>query len=288
VISLTRTVWIAFRRGRGLLFLVFSLLLLGMMTSAVLGFEGILSVNGRAAPISDAMRIDFALGIGLRWINLFGMLIVLLVGPGLVLGEVERGPAVFDLTAPVSRVGYLIGRSLGLVLILLLFWVASIGVLGGVLAWHEGIVRGTLVAGIPIFILGQLLLLGILLLFRMIVGGGWGAVVGVLIWVGSWLFSLDMLEGYLFDVNVPAEKAVWWMPLLGPYLEGEPIGPSATAARVLVRLFPPAGNVESVALDVALGKAVFPRSDWWSLPVAVVWMLLACLGVVALFRRKDL
>jgi hypothetical protein len=253
VISLTRTVWIAFRRGRGLLFLVFSLLLLGMMTSAVLGFEGILSVNGRAAPISDAMRIDFALGIGLRWINLFGMLIVLLVGPGL-----------------------------------LLFWVASIGVLGGVLAWHEGIVRGTLVAGIPIFILGQLLLLGILLLFRMIVGGGWGAVVGVLIWVGSWLFSLDMLEGYLFDVNVPAEKAVWWMPLLGPYLEGEPIGPSATAARVLVRLFPPAGNVESVALDVALGKAVFPRSDWWSLPVAVVWMLLACLGVVALFRRKDL
>jgi len=286
--SLIRTVWLSFLRGKGLLFLLFSMLLLLLMTTALLGVEGMMTVNGQAAPISDALRNDFALGVGLRWINLFGMLVVLLIGPGLVLGETERGPAVFDLTAPISRSTYLLGRSLGLLLILLFYWIASIGVLGGVVAWREGVLHGMLVAGIPIFLLGQLLLAGILLLFRVVIGGGWGAVVGVLIWAGSWLLSLDMLEGYLFDVNVPLEKAAWWMPLFGPYLEGEPVGLGASAARFVMRFFPPIGNVQSVGLDTALGKTVFPPGDWWSVPVAVVWTLLAFSGAAALFRRKDL
>ena len=73
-----------------------------------------------------------------------------------------------------------------------------------------------------------------------------------------------------------------------PYLDGEPTGFSASVARLLTRFFPPIGNVQSVGLDVALGKEVFPATDWWSVPIGLAWCLLFWGGALALFHRKDL
>ena len=73
------------------------------------------------------------LDIGLAAIELSGVLVAVLIGVGLVAGEIERRTVFPVLARPVTRGGFLLGRFLGLFAMLAVSVVLMLGVLAGVL-----------------------------------------------------------------------------------------------------------------------------------------------------------
>ncbi len=250
--------------------------------------EGVVAVNGVVSSLDDGARGRLVIGFALRCLNFFLMLFVALRGVGILLSDADRGGATFDLTAPLGRGRFLLGRGIGLILLLAAIWAVFLALLAGAMRWRLGAVHGNLLAGGVILLLGQILLGEAVLSLRLLLGRGWGELTGLLLWAASGLLSLDIVESYLFDTGGSAGGASWWYPMFEPYLAGAPAGGAATFLRLLVRFFPPAANVQSVGIDVATGATVFPRLDYQAIPVAAVWCLL--LGGIAsfLFRRKDL
>lgn len=284
---LIRSVWISFRRGGGLAFTTILFVGVFLLFLAVLRAEGHMVVNGRPVSLGDGTLVGYALGFGLRAVSFVLFLFLLFRGTGLVLGDVEEGSAVFDLTAPISRRRYLAARALALVVILALLWAVAVVAFEALLVWRTGAFRVDLLPGALIFLIAYILFAGLLVLLRLLLGGGWGGIAGIVVWMTSAVLSLDVVESYLFDVKAPAEGAAWWMPMLLPYLEGEPVGAAASLTRFASRYFPPFGNVTSLGLDVSLGRPVFPSLDWWSLPVAVVWAAILWAAAVHWFGRRD-
>jgi len=268
-------------------FFLVLLAVVGLLLLAALRIEGDMVVNGAPVAIDDETRMGFAVGLGLRVINLFLMLFVLFRGVRLLLGDAEAGCAAFDLTASITRGRYLAGRAAGLTALLAALWLASLLLLAAFLGWRFGVVHASLLPGAGILFLGAVLLTAVAAALRLTLGRGWGAMAGFLIWAGSWFLSLDMVESYLWEVDAAAEGGGWWMPMLAPFFESRPIGLGAEAARILVRFFPPIANMQSVGLDIAAGKPVFPPGDGLSIPIGAGWILL--LGGIAYlrFQRRD-
>jgi ABC-type transport system involved in multi-copper enzyme maturation permease subunit len=73
------------------------------------------------------------LDIGLAAIELSGVLVAVLIGVGLVAGEIERRTVFPTLARPVTRGAFLLGRFLGLCAMLAVSVVLMLGVLAGVL-----------------------------------------------------------------------------------------------------------------------------------------------------------
>ncbi len=286
--ALIQAVWISFRRSGGFIFTVLFFVWLALLFAAVLNIRGDFMVNGAVFDLDDTRRMNFAVGVGVKSTAFFGMLFLLFHGAAMTLSDTERGSALFDLTAPISRVRYLAGRSIGLLSILAAIWAASVLFFQVLLLWKLGEVRGSLIRGSLVIFFSQTILAGLLILFRLLMRGGWGNMGGVVIWMIGWLLSHDLLETYLFDVGTESGGGGWLIPMLQPYIAGEPAGPAAELARLVVRLFPPMANAQSVGLDLALRKDVFPSIDWWSLPAGAVWFGIFWCGLFLLFRRKDL
>lgn len=285
--ELAREVFLVFRRGRG--FPLSLLLLAGAAALFWIALQatGTFTVNGEPVDLDESARVALAIGLGVRAVSFLILLFLLFHGAGLVLGDAETGRAAFSLSAPISRARYLAGRSAGVLLVVLLFWAAALVLFEILLFSRTGSLRAEIAAGAAVIVLAQALFLGVLVLFRLFLGGGWGAMGALLVWIASAVLSLDLLESSLFAVDVPENVAPWWLPILQPFLGGEPIGWKADLVRAFVRLFPPIGNATSVGIDLALGRPVFPSFDWWSLPGAAVWGGLVWWGSIRLFRRRD-
>lgn len=289
MIELIRAVWLTFLRGKGMLLTGLILFSLWWIVSGALGLEGTMLVNGRAEAIGDGTRAKLALGFGLGCLNLFGMLFVVLQGVALILSDADRGGGSFELTAPIGRGRFLVGRAAGLVLVLAALWAVSLLMLAGAMKWRLGTIHGNLLIGGAIIFLGQILLGSLVLFLRLVLSRGWGELVGLLVWAGSWFLSLDIVEAYLFDVKEPPGGASsWWYPMLEPYLVGAPAGPVAEGLRFLMSIFPPVANVQSVGIDLATGGEVFPALDWRSIPVAAAWCAVLAAGAFLRFRKKEL
>ncbi len=255
------------------------------------GLEGSFFWNGEEVAIGEGLRSRVAIGFGLRAIAWFGMALLLFRGPTFILAGADRGGTPFDLTAPISRTRFLFGRILGVLSVFAAIWVAALflqQLFSPSLLSSGGVGLFRVIGGAILLLLGQVLLLALLLLLRLWLGA-WGAFAALLAWAASWFLSLDLLEAYLFDVRAPAESmGAWWYPLLEPYLAGEPAGFMASVLRGFVRLFPPIANVQSVGIDWALGREVFPDADRLAVPGAVIWSALFLGFADRIFKRKDL
>ncbi|RPJ44289.1 MAG: hypothetical protein EHM19_07015 [Candidatus Latescibacterota bacterium] len=287
MIALARGVLISFRRSGGFPFAVLFLAAIAGLFWMLLHVQGSFVVNGETVVMGEAERASFALGIAVRAVGFLSLLFLLFRGAGLILGDAEGGRAVFDLTAPISRARYLAGRSLGVLLIAALLLAVPIALFGCLLLLRGGGLRLGLLPGAAALLLAQVLFAGVLVLLRLLIGAGWGAMGALLVWLGSALLSLDVLESYLFAVAVPEKVHPWWLPFIQPFLGGQPIGAKAEIARAVLRFFPPIANAESVGVDLVAGRPVFPSVDWWSLAFAAGWAALFWWLSLRLFRRRD-
>ena len=93
------------------------------------------------------------LDIGLAAIELSGVLVAVLIGVGLVAGEIERRTVYPVLARPVTRGGFLLGRFLGLCAMLAVSVALMLGVLAGVLRLAGyGVSSSAVMAAVLIFL----------------------------------------------------------------------------------------------------------------------------------------
>lgn len=124
--------------------LVFALVMLAISTVLVR-----LSVDGEAKIIKD---------LGLACISVFGTLIAVFLGIGLVSKEIERRTLYTIIAKPIHRYQFVLGKYLGLVLTLLVnVAVMAIGLAGLAYAWEGAFSPSLLVA--VLFILVELMLI---------------------------------------------------------------------------------------------------------------------------------
>ncbi len=109
--------------------LVRSKLLHNLLLFAVLLIAGSMFVAQLTIGQWDRVILD----IGLAAIELSGVLVAVLIGVGLVAGEIERRTVYPTLARPVTRGAFLLGRFLGLCAMLAVSVVLMLGVLAGVL-----------------------------------------------------------------------------------------------------------------------------------------------------------
>jgi ABC-type transport system involved in multi-copper enzyme maturation permease subunit len=131
--------------------LVFALVMLAGSTILVT-----LSVGGEAKIIKD---------LGLTCISIFGALIAIFLGIGLVSKEIEKRTVYTIISKPIDRYQFILGKYLGLVLTLLAnVGVMAVGLIGMAYLW-EGISSARLLLAVLFIFLELMLVTALALLF---------------------------------------------------------------------------------------------------------------------------
>lgn len=103
--------------------------------------------------------------MGLASISIFGTLIAVFVGIGLVYKEIERKTIYNILSKPVPRYQFLVGKYLGLILTLLVNVLVMGGVFFSIVYWMDGGVQLSLVQAVYLIFLELMLITAVALLF---------------------------------------------------------------------------------------------------------------------------
>lgn len=285
-------VFVAFLRGRGALFSLAAIFGITFVCWLLAGMSGEVTLNSETVPMGSEMRGSFSTGFALRAFALFGLAVSFLLVPGWILGDVASGAAAFDLSGPVRRDRYLLGRALGVTLLLAAGWCLMSLAVQAVLLARGGEIRLIVFTGAAVLLLAHLLVSGLITLVRILFprGRGWGLLLAFGLVTTSWVVALDPLEAYLFDIDPPDAADwgnAWWYYSLQSFFDGAPAGPRADVARWAVRLFPPIANLLSVGYDVGTGGSVWPRLDGNAVPAGALWCLFFWGLAVHRFKRGD-
>lgn len=201
--------------------------------------------------------------VGLAAINVFGVLVALFVGVGIIFRELERRTVQTTLAAPVARHEYLLGKYLGLgaavtlnaaLMALALFAVLA---LRGAFAWP---------------LVTAVFLLWIELLF----------ITAAAVFFSS--FSTPIFSALFTGATYVVGHLAWSLPMLEQRL---PAGAGRTVTRAVYLVLPNLeyGDVRALAVHgvpIPVERVVFASA--YGLAYAAVLLAIACLA----FRRRDL
>jgi ABC-type transport system involved in multi-copper enzyme maturation permease subunit len=255
----SRISWIAFNtfreavRERVLYNLVFFALL--MVASSLL-FGG----------ISIGVERLFLINLGLTSISLFGVLIAIFLGIGLVFKEIEKRTLYTMLSRPVRRWEFIVGKFFGLLgtLVVNAFWMA-IGVFAALfyVSRHFSRPDGWLLVALYFIILEFLIVTSLALLFSSFSTPLMSAI---------FAFSLFVIGSFAEDLRGFAAMAKGLPHVL------------ATGAAYLV----PNLSALNVISSVAHGEAVAGRLILYNTVYAVFYTAMAIAGAVLIFERRNL
>jgi ABC-2 type transport system permease protein len=136
-----------------ILYLLFFFAALGIVTSRVLA---ILTVGDRVKIIKD---------VGLASISLFGVLMAILIGTGLVYKEIDKKTIFTLLSKPIHRAEFILGKFLGLVLTLFIMTLAMTLIFLAIVYAHTLKFEGTLLVAIAYIFLELVLITAVAVLF---------------------------------------------------------------------------------------------------------------------------
>jgi Cu-processing system permease protein len=189
------------------------LVLIGIGSTLLLGIALV-------APLSLGARDKTYHDLGLAWINLSGLLVLLVLGTWLLHRERERGIWLTILTRPVGRVQYLLGRFLGLLTTLGLTLIAT-GIIYALIAKATGIqpVAGL---GYALFytFMELSLLAGLLLLFSTVTGFTLSVLLALAVFFAGHMASDLLRMGKMTDsgtINGISHVFYWLLPHLEIY-----------------------------------------------------------------------
>jgi ABC-type transport system involved in multi-copper enzyme maturation permease subunit len=214
--------------------------------------------------------------LGLAAISIFGLLIAVFIGIGLVSKEVERRSVFALLAKPVSREQFILGKYAGLVLTLVVnlsaMTVAFYAVLlyldltateAARLAWPAPALDPRLTLAILLIVAELMLVTALALFFSTFSSPLLSAMMTLGFWVAGH-FNAD-LRAFERVLDVPA--AVW-------------------AAKALYYLIPNLAPF-NIRADVVHGVPVSWSHVGLTLAYAVVYIAILLLGATAVFRRRD-
>jgi ABC-type transport system involved in multi-copper enzyme maturation permease subunit len=142
--------------------------------------------------------VRIILDMGLAAVETAGALLAIVIGVGIVAGEVQRKTILPTLAKPVPRWGFCVGRYLGLLLLLLVHTAVIVGLLRAVL-WLAGYDLGTTALQAVVLLCVEFALLAALAVLF--------ASFSTPILAGSYAFALFFIGHLLPDLRTFAEKS---------------------------------------------------------------------------------
>ena len=136
-----------------ILYLLFFFAALGIVSSRVLA---ILTVGDRVKIIKD---------VGLASISLFGVLMAILIGTGLVYKEIDKKTIYTLLAKPLHRAEFILGKFLGLVLTLFVMTAAMTLIFLAIVYAHTLKIEGSLLVAVAYIFLELVLITAVAILF---------------------------------------------------------------------------------------------------------------------------
>jgi len=234
-----------------ILYLPFFFALSAVVLSRVLA---ILTVGDRVKIIKD---------VGLASISLFGMLIAVLIGTGLVYKEIDKKTIYTLLAKPLERWQFLLGKFLGLVLTLAVLTAVMAVVFLGVVLAHTGRVDGPLLLAVAFIFLELVLITAVAMLFS--------------------CFSTPILSSVFTLAFFIIGHFSWGLQTL---IEKARPGPSRTALRVLAAVLPDLENF-TYKTDAVHGLKILPRYYAFSAVYGLVYTLFVLALAVLIFKKRD-
>lgn len=234
-----------------ILYLPFFFALAAVVLSRVLA---ILTVGDRVKIIKD---------VGLASISLFGMLIAVLIGTGLVYKEIDKKTIYTLLAKPLERWQFLLGKFLGLVLILAVLTAVMAVVFLGVVLAHTGRVDGPLLLALLFIFLELVLITAVAMLFS--------------------CFSTPILSSVFTLAFFVIGHFSWGLQTL---IDKARPGPSRTALRLLAAVLPDLENF-NYKTDAVYGLKILPRYYAFSALYGLAYTLFVLALAVLIFKRRD-
>ena len=195
------------------------------------------------------LMIDF----GLTIISLFGLLVAVFIGIGLVYKEIDRRTIYIILSKPIKRSQFVIGKFLGLASTLLVLLVLMGGILCGFLLLFGGTVPGLLLVAIGLLYWEMLIMLGISLAFSCVTTPMISALMSIFLYIIGHLSADIRILGPGID-SAPASYIMTGLYYVLPNLERFNISaevvhnlPISAGAIIMASIY---GIIYSIALIV--------------------------------------
>jgi ABC-type transport system involved in multi-copper enzyme maturation permease subunit len=233
------------------LYLLFFFAALGIVASRVLA---LLTVGDRIKIIKD---------VGLASISLFGVLMAILIGTGLVYKEIDKKTIFTLLAKPLHRAEFILGKFLGLVLTLFVMTLAMSAIFLAIVFVHTFRIEGALLVAVAYIFLELVLITAVAILFSS--------------FSTPILSSLFALGFYLIG------HLSWGLELI---LKKMPRGAGRVLVRALYTVLPDLENFNfktEVVHGLAIPPAIYLSSFVYGLCYTVFILALA----VLVFRRRD-
>ncbi len=208
-------------------------------------------------------RIKVVKDVGLASISLFGALMAILIGTGLVYKEIERRTIFTLLSKPIRRAEFILGKFLGLVLVLLVMAGLMSLIFLALVFFHTFTVDIAVLRAVFFIVFELVLITAIAILFS--------------------CFSTPILSS-LFTLGFYLIGHFSWS--LDPLIRKMRPGFGRTAVRVLFTLLPDL-DAFNYKTEVVHGLPI-PASAWISAPAYAVCYTVFVLGLAMIvFRRRD-
>ncbi len=234
-----------------ILYLLFFFAALGIVASRVLA---LLTVGDRVKIIKD---------VGLSSISLFGILMAILIGTGLVYKEIDKKTIFTLLAKPLHRAEFILGKFLGLVLTLFVMTMAMTAIFLAIVYAHTLRIEASLLVAIAYIFLELVIITAVAILFSS--------------------FSTPILSSLFALAFTLIGHLSWGLNVL---LQKMTPGPGRTLVRGLYAVLPDLENFNfktEVVHGLPIPPAIFLSSFLYGLCYTAFLLGLA----VLVFRRRD-
>ncbi len=234
-----------------ILYLLFFFAAVALVFSRLLA---VLTVGDRVKIIKD---------VGLASISLFGVLMAIMVGTGLVYKEIDKKTIYTLLSKPIQRWQFLLGKFFGLVLTLFIMILAMSLIFLVIVLLHTGRVEGLMLLAILFIFIELVLITAVAILFSC--------------FSTPILSSIFALSFYLIG------HLSWGLETL--ILKTQP-GAARTFLRGLSAVLPDLENF-NFKTEIVHGLTIDPRFYFFSAAYGLVYTLFILTLAVMIFRKRD-
>jgi len=234
-----------------ILYLLFFFAAVGILASRVLA---ILTVGDRIKIIKD---------VGLSSISIFGVLMAILIGTGLVYKEIDKKTIFTLLAKPLRRAEFILGKFCGLVLTLFVMTAAMAAIFLAIVYAHTLRIEGGLLVAVAYIFLELILITAVAILFSS--------------------FSTPILSS-LFALAFYLIGHLSWG--LGIIIRKMSPGPGRTLVRALYAILPDLENF-NFKTEVVHGLPIPPGIYLSSILHGVCYTAFILVLAVLIFRRRD-
>jgi len=234
-----------------ILYLLFFFAVVALAFSRLLA---VLTVGDRVKIIKD---------VGLASISIFGVLMAILIGTGLVYKEIDKKTITTLLSKPIQRWQFLLGKFFGLVLTLLIMTLAMGLIFLVIVLFHTGKLEGRMLLAILFIFLELVLITAVAILFS--------------------CFSTPILSS-IFSLSFYLIGHLSWG--LETLIQKTRSGAARMALRGFSAILPDLENF-NFKTEIVHGLAIDPRFYFFSALYGLVYTLFILALAVLIFKKRD-